>query len=244
MDEFYKLVSEEIITKLGLDSQEQVTVIKSKQIDLRVVDYIYSIIYTYSAEDARKLLNVSEDTIRRFTKKYLRDKFPEWSPGKHWHIILMNYVGFRRCNNCDISYTLDQDMFGKDKNRPYGLSRTCRSCDATRGKLHRDCNREYYREHARNYYHANKEYFLFYTSLRRSRELQACPSWANLDKIKNIYLNKPNIDTQIDHIIPLKNRWVCGLHVDNNLQYLSAEDNRRKSNKFDIEEFNQKYYNS
>jgi hypothetical protein len=77
----------------------------------------------------------------------------------------------------------------------------------------------------------NKNKVNFYNSLYRSRKKQACPKWANLEKIKEIYLNCP-IGYHVDHRTPLKNKNVCGLHVEYNLQYLPALVNQKKSNKF------------
>jgi len=57
------------------------------------------------------------------------------------------------------------------------------------------------------------------------------PIWADLAKIRKIYLTCP-IGYQVDHIVPLRGRNVSGLHVENNLQYLSSLENLRKSNKF------------
>jgi hypothetical protein len=57
------------------------------------------------------------------------------------------------------------------------------------------------------------------------------PSWANLDEILLFYSKCPK-GCHVDHIIPLRGkidgRQVTGLHVLYNLQYLTAEENRKK----------------
>ena len=68
------------------------------------------------------------------------------------------------------------------------------------------------------------------TALRHARKLRAIPKWANLEKIKEIYRNRKE-GFHVDHIIPLKGKNVCGLHVENNLQHLTAKENILKSNK-------------
>ena len=66
---------------------------------------------------------------------------------------------------------------------------------------------------------------------RRFRKEKAMPVWADKEVIKDIYKNCPD-GFHVDHIIPLANKKVCGLHVPNNLQYLTADENRQKSNRF------------
>lgn len=59
------------------------------------------------------------------------------------------------------------------------------------------------------------------------------PLWAELSLIETFYKNCPE-GYHVDHIIPLRGKHVSGLHTINNLQYLLADENRLKSNSYDI----------
>lgn len=80
--------------------------------------------------------------------------------------------------------------------------------------------------HVRRVYEAN----------RRAFKLKATPSWSNKKDIKEFYFNCPK-GFEVDHIIPLKGKNVCGLHVLNNLQYLTKSENCRKRNKLLCRQF-------
>jgi hypothetical protein len=73
-----------------------------------------------------------------------------------------------------------------------------------------------------------------YNAKRRAAKLQATPVWADLQKIQEIYLNCPP-GHHVDHIFPLKSDKMCGLHVENNLQYLPAKENISKGNRVSLE---------
>lgn len=62
------------------------------------------------------------------------------------------------------------------------------------------------------------------------RKTKATPLWADLTKIKQIYLNCPE-GYEVDHVIPLHGKTVSGLHVETNLQYLTRSENAAKGNK-------------
>lgn len=54
---------------------------------------------------------------------------------------------------------------------------------------------------------------------------------SGLLKIRGIY-NKCPEGYHVDHEIPLQGKLVCGLHVEDNLQYLTATENMKKGNKY------------
>lgn len=63
----------------------------------------------------------------------------------------------------------------------------------------------------------------------------ATPSWEDKNAIKEFYKNCPD-GFHVDHIIPLRGKNVTGLHTLSNLQYLSKEENMRKSNIYNLDE--------
>ena len=68
-------------------------------------------------------------------------------------------------------------------------------------------------------------------ALRRCQKMEATPPWVDCLELRKIYENCPN-GYHVDHIVPLNNKTVCGLHVPWNLQYLTREDNLKKSNHY------------
>ena len=80
----------------------------------------------------------------------------------------------------------------------------------------------------------NKKYITHRAAIHRAKKRGATPAWADRKRIREIYEKCPP-GFQVDHIIPLNGELVTGLHVDSNLQYLPASENRAKSNKFLLE---------
>jgi hypothetical protein len=57
------------------------------------------------------------------------------------------------------------------------------------------------------------------------------PPWYNANEVSQIYAEAKRLGLEVDHIVPLQGKNVCGLHVQNNLQCISLWENRSKSNK-------------
>ena len=64
------------------------------------------------------------------------------------------------------------------------------------------------------------------------------PLWANKIRVRSVYLvaqEKSRISGRqfvVDHVIPIKHKLVCGLHVENNLRVILETDNSSKANSF------------
>lgn len=83
----------------------------------------------------------------------------------------------------------------------------------------------------------NNSYYTEYVALRSRLAKQAKPKW--LDEWQRFYIEElydiaKRRNLEVDHVIPLKHKLVCGLHVPWNLQLLTRSENAVKSNKFEI----------
>lgn len=103
-------------------------------------------------------------------------------------------------------------------------------------------NHEKEKESRRKHYSRNKAKYLANFYKREEKIKNATPSWLTKEmllQIEEIYKqrleisNKTGIEHHVDHIVPLQGENVCGLHVPWNLQIITAEENLRKSNKYE-----------
>ena len=137
----------------------------------------------------------------------------------------------KHCNSCgELKYLTE---FSKKSCSKDDHDTQCKYCKSQYQRKYRST--EAGKIASRKGYHLwrinNLEYKAYKEAKRRSNKLKAIPKWANLDKIKEIYETCPE-GYHVDHIIPLKGKNVCGLHVENNLRHLPAEENIRKGNKY------------
>lgn len=172
----------------------------------------------------------------------------------------MGRTRLKECNTC--KELLPYDMFNKSKKHSDGHNHKCRSCvqeynrewrdknrDAilAKEKEWRDKNREEIARKHKEWRHKNPEKIRaiqrrYYDNIRAKRrawwakynaaKLERTPPWADLETIERFYEGCPE-GYHVDHIIPLQGETVSGLHVLDNLQYLPAEENLRKGNKYE-----------
>lgn len=127
------------------------------------------------------------------------------------------------CSKCGIEKSISE--FNKDTRPARNLTHdsSCRVCKKEQKKLTARLHRA--TDLARG-------------SRRRAYKLKASPKWADSKKILEVYKQRESITKEtgvmhhVDHIVPLQGKYVCGLHVDNNLRIIPALENIVKSNKF------------
>jgi hypothetical protein len=145
------------------------------------------------------------------------------------------------CKGC--SRELDMSMFHKHSQN--GTRPRCKECRSkatkrfgphshligilekkTRSDIANDCRKKYpYKDAAK-------------TAKRRTAKKQATPLWGNHKAIQIEYelaawcTKVMETPYEVDHIIPIQGKLVCGLHVENNLRVIPWIDNVKKGNNF------------
>ena len=164
----------------------------------------------------------STNASSKFCKKWFPNKPPRIALAKY----ILNKHDLKCCYNCN--KILEYSNFSKSKN-------ICKICDSLKNKKYYSNNRKRIKEnngiYNKYWKENNRSLLASKEAARRAAKLNRTPSWANLEKIKEFYLNCPE-GYHVDHIIPLQGETISGLHVETNLQYLPAKENLSKGNKW------------
>ena len=164
----------------------------------------------------------STSTTYRFSNKYFFNK------PKNKQLLTYIYLitGIKYCRSCNTLLSLKDDFY-TDGRKQDGAQTECKTCSSNRNKRCRLDRRD-------------KDVLLFKrkencrSTKYKVAKLNRLPVWADLGEIATIYENCP-VGYQIDHIIPLQGAKVSGLHVAENLQYLTPSENSSKNNKYEIQ---------
>lgn len=213
-------LTKEILTVLGLDADNVIFGLKAKDI-----------IKLALTKQLRDTISVSKiNKIRKSNEfKLLFDIVGNTA---RFNRALESLTNYQICTEC--SQVVHKDKFSKASNRTTGLVAECNDCRSSIGKTRRSNNLVYYRFKGNEYRKNHLSSYAFREARRRATKYNATPSWANSFKINEIYNNRPE-GYHVDHIVPLSNSKVCGLHCEYNLQYLPVLENIRKNNTFNIE---------
>lgn len=157
-----------------------------------------------------------------------------------------SFIGYRYrqyCKDCDKARKAKWRAGRLDKHNAKGLEWVRNNPDKRKisSKKWRDRNPDKCRELKARWLSKNKDIALSYTSNRRRRVRNATPKWVtdtDMCVMRSMYLECRRISSEsgvphhVDHVIPLKGKNVCGLHVPYNLRIIPKHDNLMKSNHF------------
>lgn len=150
----------------------------------------------------------------------------------------------KTCTKCNEEKDLED--FHKDTSKKDGRRFWCKSCSKSvtknwckfnperhsiRSRMWEKENPEKVNSRIKIYRAKNPGKFRAKDSKKRAARLLRVPSWSNLELIKKFYEACP-YGYQVDHIIPLQGKNVSGLHVLENLQYLTKKENYSKGNRY------------
>jgi hypothetical protein len=154
--------------------------------------------------------------------------------GLHWYPVTD-----KRCKECH--KITKREWYQVDPKLRCECSRKWRQANP---ELRRECSRKWRQanpELTRKYYkkweQANSDTVNAIKAKRRAAKKNALTLWANANAIKNFYtearrLTKlTGVKYHVDHIYPLQNEYMCGLHIETNLQILTRKENVIKGNR-------------
>ena len=163
----------------------------------------------------------------------------------------------KTCYKCSLTKSILE--FGTNKSRKDSLADECKICKRVMDNKYSESHREEARKKASDWYYkniekariVNKAYNYLWVrenkdkncakaSKYRASKLKAAPLWLTEEDLKNIKIEYSlaqwtseamGRSYHVDHIIPLRGKQVCGLHVPWNLQVIPASINIQKGNR-------------
>lgn len=182
------------------------------------------------------------------SKFYLTGK-----PCRHGHVS-PRYTSIGKCHKCGLIASLSHYHGVSKFDNDYRTQATERSRRhhkkvgtkwyhenkdkaAEHNKRWRDANKEAFGEYTKYWRRNNKDKLAKNASLYRASKIRATPLWACQDAIQRFYTEANTLTQEtgvvytVDHIVPLNNELVCGLHVEHNLQIITLIENSSKGNK-------------
>jgi hypothetical protein len=163
-------------------------------------------------------------------REYARIKTAEWRKANPDRIKVHTAIAHaKRKENWAAFLTYERARYAKNPDKKLARQRKLKALDPTPS-----------RQVLRNHYRRNKPAYKAKCAARRAAKLQATPAWSDRRAIEDLYreaqrlTEETGIPHEVDHIIPLIGRGVCGLHIPQNMQILTRTENRRKHNHADV----------
>lgn len=224
-------ITYKVLEKLGVSWDMIVRKGRSNSKELTVGDLIQAILSEDTVTRASKLLGKGSQTLNRALEEHIVPLLGNSHGGNEtWKYKFLVLVGLKYCSDC--KELLPFEEFTKDKSKAQGKSTYCKKCRVRHNSI--IYTKESTQEAHKRSHEKNHDAILARNAKYRAERNLRVPKWSDLEKIKYIYECCPE-GCHVDHERPLKGELVSGLHVPENLQYLTAEENIRKGNRYEID---------
>lgn len=220
-----------ILDKLSWDYDKELNPNRYKNTPVLFAgELLLALLNTGTVAKAAEYLKFSYKTINTAIGRELVPLLGSLHGGNEtWKYTLMHFSEHKICSECE--KLLPYSDYHKDKGSPRGIANKCKDCRSI-------VNAEQYQTETTKEAHKNS-YIKNYGKIRerqstyKSERFLRITSWSETLLIEEFYSKCPE-GYHVDHIIPLKGKLVSGLHVLNNLQYLTAKENIIKGNTYII----------
>lgn len=218
-----------ILDKLGWDYDKELNPNRYRHtLPLYAGELILSILDNETVSKSAKVLAFSYKVVNTaITREFVPIMGNINGGTATWRFRLEHYAEHQKCTDCKNLKPYTE--FHLDNHNPRGYCYACKSCRIiSNAKQYKtEVTKEaHQRSYKKNYGKIRERQ----NQYRGERSLRI-PPWSQKELIEQFYENCPE-GYQVDHIIPLKGKEISGLHVIENLQYLLAEENLKKGNKF------------
>jgi hypothetical protein len=159
-------------------------------------------------------------------------------------------VKSKTCTICKEEKALS--LFNKRGGREPGYRSFCKQCQSKKDAVRYNpqkrkdrymSNHEEEKQKRKEYYKSNVDKYYVNKARRRASLLQATPKW--YDSFDDFVLSEAHslcklreettgIKWEVDHVVPLQGKTVCGLHWHQNWSVIPMFDNRSKGNQHSL----------